>query len=90
MIKSGNDRFWNERRDLTIAEVAEILHVDRGTVGRYIRSGVLKAWVVNPRAKRKSYRVAYDDLEAFRELQAYMPRAKAERRPRKKPGKTWY
>jgi len=44
-----------EQQFYTIQEVADILHVDRTTVGRWIASGALPA--INPSGQKKGHRL---------------------------------
>ena len=56
--------------DLSCNECAEILGIHRTEVLRLIRSGVLRAWVLNPAARRKTYRIPAEALNELRERQA--------------------
>ncbi|MHB8957526.1 MAG: helix-turn-helix domain-containing protein [Pirellulaceae bacterium] len=90
MIRQSIDSAENDGRDLTISEVAAVLCVNRSTVSAYIRSGALPAWIVNPAAKRLSYRIRPEALDELRKRQAVVSPQKVERTRRVETKKKWY
>jgi len=77
-----------KRPDMTISEVAEELRIRREHALALLKSGALQGYdVTAPGAKRKSYRITREALDAFkagRSAQQTKPtkrRAKAQRDP---------
>ena len=90
MFQISGEQHESDRGDLTIREAAEELHVGRETVSRLIRSGQLKAWEVNPNARRKTYRIRREELDNLRKHQSTIPPPKLERHRPYKPKRDWF
>ncbi len=87
MIQQRPDQFDTlNRSDFSISEVADMLNLDPSTVRTLIRSGALSAWLVNPGAKRPTYRISREAIETLRSRQAVTPRAKSQPVRRKREG----
>lgn len=52
-----------EENLLTTNEVAKILRVDRSTVLKWIKAGLLKAQILPHGGKRRQYRITRKDLQ---------------------------
>ena len=89
ILSSSNPQEY-ERPDLTVREAAHELHVGREKVSQLIHSGQLKAWELNPSARRKTYRIRREDLDDLRKRQAAVPAPKLERHRPYKPKRDWF
>ena len=73
--------------DLTVSQVAKELHIRRDAVVAFLRSGDLAGYdVTAPGARRKSYRITRDALDAFKQgrsakLPAPQPKRYRQRQP---------
>lgn len=87
VIQSRPDRpDFETRTDYTITEVGEMLNLDPSTVRTLIHSGSLAAWVVNPGAKRPTYRISREAIETLRNRQSVAPPIKSQPVRRKREG----
>lgn len=74
------------KRDLTVANVAQELSIRREAVVKFMQLGLLKGYDVTlPGAKRKTYRITREALDAFKESRTAEQPAVARRRPRTTP-----
>jgi excisionase family DNA binding protein len=56
-----------EAADLTLGEAAKELSLHIDTIRGLVREGAIQAYQVNPAARRPSYRVTPDALQAYRQ-----------------------
>jgi excisionase family DNA binding protein len=63
VLGSSKERIFLVNDLLTVAEVAEILHVDETTVRRWVKQGVLEAVALPHAKKRVAYRVKRETVE---------------------------
>lgn len=72
--------------DLTISEVAKELRIRRERAIRLLKSGALQGYdVTPPGARRKSYRITREALDAFKAGRSAQQTPPAKRRTRRAP-----